>query len=85
MFGVVITSPSSAIGPGCPTFAVVKLHQISLASSLRLNWTPMMLPSTAGVTLVMSISPPSKRTPTDPSSMRSLMSWPSVSSGPAGR
>ena len=52
MVGVVMTWPSSAIGPGWSTFAVVNSHQMSLPVSLRLNETPIWLPwPTSGATL----------------------------------
>ncbi len=82
--GVVMISSSRAIGPGRCTLAVVNWHQIWLPSSLRLNWTPMRLPSTAGATLVGSIWPPSKSSRTVPASSRSLMSWPCWSCCPCG-
>ena len=85
MVGTVMTCPSSAIGPGRSTFAVVNWHQVLLASSLRANDTPIWLPApTSGATLPCWISPPLNSSVTAPDASRSLMSWPSVSCCPCG-
>ena len=53
--GTVMTSSSREIGPGRPTFAVVNWHQMSLASGLSVNETPIWLPlPTSGATLPCS-------------------------------
>ena len=79
MLGVVMTSPSSEIGPGLFWLAVVKVHHLVEASPLRVNVTPSCPFCESGWTLVGSMLLPSKRTPMVPPVMSACTSWLTVS------